>query len=164
MLHKTPTPDTASQAQVAVSKRRVVENLRALPEQVDHLALPTGPLGRDFLDALEVLDQTRLKIRAKARELLLRDPGAIPNWTAVQGGTVRELSKDALAVFAAMAKSDARLIVSLRRSTRSESIRTRDDDRILSWVQCARCRWSDRTNLQFEFEFNERPSYETRSV
>jgi hypothetical protein len=84
MLHKTPTPDTASQAQVAVSERRVVENLRALLEQVDHLALPTGPLGRDFLDALEVLDQTRLKIRAKARELLLRDPGAIPNWTAVQ--------------------------------------------------------------------------------
>ncbi len=52
------------------------------------------------------------------------------------------------------------------RSTRSESVRVRDDaGRLVSWVQCARCTWSqDGTTVQFEFEFNEPPSLESQSV
>jgi hypothetical protein len=62
------------------------------------MALPTGQLGCEFLDALKLTERISDKIFAKARKLLLEQPGAIANWHCSEHPQ-RVLSKDTLKVF-----------------------------------------------------------------
>jgi hypothetical protein len=82
-----------------ISEQAVVERLRQVRTEIDRLPLPVGDLGCQFLDALELVDQIRTRVREKAKELLLKELGLIPGWKAVEGGPVRELSRDTLRIF-----------------------------------------------------------------
>jgi hypothetical protein len=84
----------------------VVQRLRRVPEDVDQLALPTGRRGTAFLDALEVVEKIRARMRDKAKELLLTEPEAIPDYFVIKGYPMRELSKDVSAVFRTLHKAD----------------------------------------------------------
>lgn len=75
---------------------------------IDSLPLPTGKLGSQFLDALELTDKIREKVRARAKELLLKAPTAIPNWH-VNEIPMRTLSKDTTRIFDALSRADDRL-------------------------------------------------------
>ena len=86
----------------------VVERLQHLLADLDRLPLPIGPLGRQFLDALELCDKIRDKVRSKARELLLKSPGMIPCWH-VSEVPQRVLSRDTMRVFDALSREDDRL-------------------------------------------------------
>jgi hypothetical protein len=57
--------------------------------------LLTGKLGCQFLDCLELTDRIRTGYRDRVKELLLKEPGAIPNWH-VSEIPQRVLSKDTL--------------------------------------------------------------------
>jgi hypothetical protein len=83
----------------------IVERLQHVLADIDNLPLPTGKLGCQFLDALELLDKIREKVRQKARELLLKEPGIIPHWH-VSETVQRTLSKNTLQVFIAAAHAD----------------------------------------------------------
>jgi hypothetical protein len=75
-------PSKNDAATVALTKstpaQAVVQKLEYLLAELDRLPLPIGKLGCQFLDALELCDQIRTKVREKAKELLLKKPGAIP--------------------------------------------------------------------------------------
>jgi hypothetical protein len=90
---------TASKVVKPISEQAVVERLRQVRTEIDRLPLPVGDLGCQFLDALELVDQIRTRVREKAKELLLKELGLIPGWKAVEGGPVRELSRDTLRIF-----------------------------------------------------------------
>jgi hypothetical protein len=83
----------------------IVERLQHVLSDIDSLPLPTGKLGCRFLDALELCDKIREKVRQKARELLGKEPGIIPHWHASETST-RTLSKNTLQVFIASAHAD----------------------------------------------------------
>jgi hypothetical protein len=82
-------------------ERQIVESLQSLLARVDTMPLPTGQLGCEFLDALKLTEKISDKIFAKARKLLLEQPGAIPNWHCSEHPQ-RVLSKDTARVFAAL--------------------------------------------------------------
>jgi hypothetical protein len=67
--------------------------------------LLTGKLGCQFLDCLELTDRIRTGYRDRVKELLLKEPGAIPNWH-VSEIPQRVLSKDTLEVFDALSRED----------------------------------------------------------
>lgn len=75
-----------------------VERLQNVLADIDRLPLPVGPVGTQFLDALELTDKIRDKVRQKARDLLLKEPGMIPHWH-VSEIPQRVLSKDTARVF-----------------------------------------------------------------
>jgi hypothetical protein len=82
-----------------------IEGLQHVLAELDRLPLPVGKLGCQFLDALELCDKIREKVRQKARELLLKEPGIIPHWHASETSQ-RVLSKNTLKVFIAAAHAD----------------------------------------------------------
>jgi hypothetical protein len=86
-------------------EREIVQRLQYALAEIDRLPLPIGKLGCQFLDALELCDKIREKVRAKARELLLQEPGIIPCWH-VSEVPQRVLSKNTLKVFIAAAHVD----------------------------------------------------------
>jgi hypothetical protein len=83
----------------------IVERLQHVLADIDRLPLPTGKLGCQFLDALELTDKIREKVRARAKELLLKAPTAIPNWH-VNEIPMRTLSKDTAKVFDVLSRAD----------------------------------------------------------
>ena len=105
MLSDHHPSGSKAQAQLVVPSPDVVEKLRTLLEHIDHLELPTGPVGRDFLDALELVDALRIRMREKAKALLLDDPACLPGWKVLDGIVSRGLSKDTLAIYEALAAS-----------------------------------------------------------
>jgi len=93
---------TGSQPNDSASHRQVLERLKAVLEEINGWSMPIGAVGTAFLDCLELTDQIREKARECARQMLLKEPGLIPGWTAAKSGPVRELDKDARKVFTAL--------------------------------------------------------------
>ena len=93
----------AQQLKVAkpTAEHEIVQQLQRVLARIDHLPLPTGQLGCEFLDALKLTERISEKVFAKARELLKENPTAIPNWR-VDEIPRRRISKDAAAVFDAL--------------------------------------------------------------
>jgi hypothetical protein len=86
--------------------KQVLERLKAVLAEINSWSMPSGEEGIAFLDCLDVTDQIREKARGRAKEMLLKEPGAIPGWTASQGGPVRELDKNTPRVFEALREAD----------------------------------------------------------
>ena len=86
---------TASKLVKPISEQIVVERLRQVRTEIDRLPLPVGDLGCQFLDALELVDQIRTRVREKAKELLLKELGLIPGRKAVEGGPCATLPRHA---------------------------------------------------------------------
>jgi hypothetical protein len=86
----------------------IVERMQHVLAEIDHLPLPIGKLGCQFLDCLELCDKIREKVRSKARDLLLKEPGIIPHWH-VSETAQRRLSPDTARVFDALSREDDRL-------------------------------------------------------
>jgi hypothetical protein len=100
----------AKQIQQVSGAHEIVQSLRRILVKLDQLALPTGKVGADFLDALEVTDKIRTKVRDKAKELLLNgDPDALPGWYAIKGYPMREIAKDIFKVYEALHDADSSL-------------------------------------------------------
>jgi hypothetical protein len=98
------------QIQQLSNEHEVVQSLRHILVKLDQLALPTGKVGADFLDALEVTDKIRTKARDKAKELLLNgDPNALPGWYAIKVYPMREIAKDIFKVYEALHEADGSL-------------------------------------------------------
>ena len=103
-------PQPQQQLKVAhpTPERQIVESLQRVLSEVDSMALPGGQLGCEFLDALKLVERISEKVFAKARQLLQREPSAIPNWR-VNEVPMRTLSKNTLKVFIASAHADSSL-------------------------------------------------------
>jgi hypothetical protein len=86
-------------------ERQIVEQLQHALAGIGRLPLLTGRLGCQFLDCLELTDKIRTRYRDRVKELLLKEPGAIPNWH-VSEVPQRVLSKNTLKVFIAAAHAD----------------------------------------------------------
>ena len=82
-----------------------IERLQNVLADIDRLPLPIGPTGTAFLDCLELTDKIRDKVRQKARELLLKEPGIIPHWHAAETSQ-RVLSRDTAKVFDAISAAE----------------------------------------------------------
>jgi hypothetical protein len=100
--------DTAPRQEVRQlsPEREIVQRLQYVLAEIDRLPLPTGRLGTQFLDCLELTDKIHEKARAKARALLMREPNALPGWRVHETGPVRELDRDIAAVFEALQELD----------------------------------------------------------
>jgi hypothetical protein len=98
--------EAENQASDPTPHKQVLERLKAVLAELGGWSMPIGEEGRAFLDALELTDQIREKARERAKEMLLKEPGIIPGWTAAQGGPVRELDKDTCKVFQALHEAD----------------------------------------------------------
>ena len=96
----------AQQLEVAkpTAEYEIVQQLQHVLARIDHLSLPTGQLGCEFLDALKLTERISEKIFAKARELLKREPDAIPGWSCNETPH-RVVSRDTPAVFRTLSKS-----------------------------------------------------------
>jgi hypothetical protein len=81
--------------------------LQAALAEVNTMSMPIGQPACDLLDALELVDKIRERVRTKAREMLVKEPGIIPGWEAKLCAPTRELSKtDTLAIFKLLAEAD----------------------------------------------------------
>jgi len=92
------------------SPQQIIRRLEALAAQLDSLPLPKGQEGCQLLDALELVDQIRERIRAKARKLLSDSPKAIPHWRA-ETSTVRRLQRNAQSIWEAVQDYDGDMSV-----------------------------------------------------
>ena len=81
-LEKVPFSKQSDSSLALPEPQATIERLRRVLATVDRLSLPVGANGTALLDALELADQIRSKVREKARLLLLDKPGAIPGWYA----------------------------------------------------------------------------------
>jgi hypothetical protein len=73
----------------AAQKRReqVVQRLEEILLELEgRLPLPTGRVGAGLLDALEIADRIRRVVRAEAKTLLRKAPGALPGWSVSRNG------------------------------------------------------------------------------
>jgi hypothetical protein len=95
--------------EAAESPEKVVTRLRGILADMDQMQLPIGTTGTAFLDALELVDGIRMKVREKAKQLLLKQPDALPGWRASEGVPVRELSRDASKVLELLSGEDENL-------------------------------------------------------
>jgi hypothetical protein len=91
-----------------IGAQAIVERLQNVLADIDRLPLPIGKIGCQFLDCLELTDKIRDKVRQKARDLLLKEPGMIPHWH-VSEIPQRVLSRDTARVFDALSREDDRL-------------------------------------------------------
>src|SRR6516165_6808950 len=105
--------DPRESSSLALSPQEIVARLRRALKRVELLPLPEGEEGTALLDALELANQIRDKVRAKAREALLEEPGLIPHWSAHESAPVRELSRDGVAVFERLHETDPALTARL---------------------------------------------------
>jgi hypothetical protein len=100
-------PAAASTDRMPSQERATVERLQAILAEIDAMPMPIGQPACDLLDALELTDQLRTRIRDRAREMLVKEPDSIPGWTVTQCAPIRELSKsDTLAVFKLLVEAD----------------------------------------------------------
>ena len=76
--------------------------MQILLSELDKLSVPIGDDGARLLDALELTDKIREKVRERAKEILLQEPGAIPGWRAQESRPARELIQDPQAIFEAL--------------------------------------------------------------
>ena len=96
---------TAAKLVKITPERQIVEHLQAAVAGVHSLPLPTGKLGREALDCLELIDKFRTGYRDRVKQLLLKEPGAIPGWH-VSEVPQRRLSCDTARVFDALSRED----------------------------------------------------------
>ena len=97
-------PNTSS---VALSPQEIVARLRRYLELAKRSRLTLdGEVGCAMLDCLELAKELRDEVRSQAKELLLREPGLIPNWKASESAPARELSRDAVVVFERRRRGD----------------------------------------------------------
>ena len=89
-------------------ERQIVEQLQHALAGIDRLPLLTGRLGCQFLDCLELTDKIRTGYRDRVKQLLLKEPDAIPGWR-VSETPQRRLSCDTARVFDALSREDDRL-------------------------------------------------------
>jgi hypothetical protein len=82
-----------------------VEGFQHALAALDNLPLPTGSTATELLDTCKFAQAFCEKVFKKARELLRREPGAIPNW-AISEIPQRTLSKDTLRIFDALSRAD----------------------------------------------------------
>jgi hypothetical protein len=82
-----------------------VEHLQHFLAGIHKSPVLTGKTGCQCLDAFELLDKIRAEYRNKARELLLKEPDAIPGWHVSQTAQ-RRLSCDTARVFDALSRAD----------------------------------------------------------
>ena len=82
----------------------IVQQLQHVLARIDHLPLPIGQLGCEFLDCLKLTERISEKVFTKARELLKREPHAIPGWSCNETPQ-RVLSRDTTAIFRTISKS-----------------------------------------------------------
>jgi hypothetical protein len=82
-----------------------VSALQSTLADIHNLPVLTGEIGCQCLDSFELIDRIRAEYREKARELLLREPAAIPGWRASETSQ-RALSKDTGEVFTALSRAD----------------------------------------------------------
>jgi hypothetical protein len=86
---------------ISQTPQQIVDRLKRVLELIDRLPLPVGQPGCHLLDALDLGDKIRDRIREKARDVLVDRPGAIPHWTAEMRSR-RILSRDTVAVYDAL--------------------------------------------------------------
>ena len=96
---------TASKLVKPTSEEAVVQHLQHVLAELHRRPLPTGRVGCQFLDALELCDKIRTEVREKARELLLNEPGIIPGWR-VNKFSMRTLDRDTAKIFDILARAD----------------------------------------------------------
>jgi hypothetical protein len=65
--------------------QEVVEKLEAILLELGRLPLPASRVGAALLDALEGMDRIRRVVRAEAKTLLRKAPGALPGWRVSRG-------------------------------------------------------------------------------
>ena len=73
--------------------QQIIERLEAVIRQRDRLPIPTGTTGGLLLNALELTDHIRNRIRDKARTLLVAEEGLIEGWH-VETQTIYRLCRD----------------------------------------------------------------------
>jgi hypothetical protein len=80
---------------ISANPQQVVQRLRNVIAQLDQLELdmPTGATGGALLNALELVDQIRDRIRDKARSVLVDGFEGIEGWH-VETQTIHRLCKD----------------------------------------------------------------------
>ena len=91
----------------------VVERLEAvLAELEGRLPLPAGAVGAGLLDALEAANRLRRVVRAEAKTLLRKAPGALPGWRVItrNGAPEREDREPRLMIRSHHRSSAVRLI------------------------------------------------------
>jgi hypothetical protein len=100
-----PRSDSTDSSLVPIPAQVAIERLKRVLAQIDQLPLSLGPEGCALLDALELAHKIRERIREKARDLLTKNPRAIPHWYT-ETINRRQLDKDTAKVFEALALSD----------------------------------------------------------
>ena len=107
---RAPLKNDAAPASSKLTKvsaeRQLVQRLQYALAELDRLPLPIGELGCQFLDCLELVDKIRDKVRGKARELLLKEPGIIPHWHVAETAQRRLSPADTARVFDALSRED----------------------------------------------------------
>jgi hypothetical protein len=100
------TASAAVPAPASNQEGATVERLRAVLAEIDAMPMPPGEPACLLLDALELTDQIRKRVRERAKVMLSKEPDSIPGWSAKQCAPTRELSKDPLAIFQALHETD----------------------------------------------------------
>jgi len=110
-------PDRSKRRPVSLGKtttavvppaQAIVERFQHILAEIERLPLPAGREGTELLDCARFASACIEKIFAKARDLLLKEPDAIPHWHCTKS-TQRVLSKDAAKVFEALLRVDSAL-------------------------------------------------------
>jgi hypothetical protein len=111
-MGRAPLKNDAAPASSKLTKisstQDLVERADRFLAGINHYRLPDGPEAARVLDLCETFDGIRTKLREKAKELLLREPNAIPGYH-VSEVPQRVLSKDTARVFDALSREDDRL-------------------------------------------------------
>jgi hypothetical protein len=76
----------------------VVERLEAILLELERLPLPASKVGAALLDTLESADRVRRALRAQAKAILARMPGALPGWRVSRSGAPDQLERLGLAL------------------------------------------------------------------
>ena len=101
-MGRAPLKNDAAPASSKLSKisstQDLVERADRFLARINHYRLPDGPEAARVLDLCETFDGIRTRLREKAKQLLLREPNAIPGYH-VSEVPQRVLSKDTAKVF-----------------------------------------------------------------
>jgi|SRR5215469_362208 len=106
--------DPRDSSSPALSPQEIVARLRRYLELAKRSRLTLdGEVGCAMLDCLELAKELRDEVRSQAKELLLREPGLIPHWSAKESAPARELSRDSVVVFERLHEADPALTARL---------------------------------------------------
>jgi hypothetical protein len=82
-VHSIVKKSADTSPQVSGSQQ-IIARLKAILNLVDTIPIPEGALGADLLEALELTDRVRDRIRARVKELLVAHPHLIAGWHVEQ--------------------------------------------------------------------------------